>query len=420
VSLVGFVLDAVVVAGIGVLAVSVVVEAYIILRGGRALGLAARRHSPVEDEVAMASPLTAALSIVVPWCGANPGERLAPLRSLRYPELEVIVVCTPGRAITELVDAFDLVEIPVVFPAEGPGDGVRTRAYVPQDGTSLLVVEHPGPADESELANVGAGLARARAVTVLHPGVLLTDNTLLRMARPFRDQPRSTVATTTVARPLDAAVVEHERVVDRCWPRRWSARVELVRELRTSVLPHAAGFGGPDGLGEVGGLVLIRRDQMHEVGGYRPGARADDADLLRRAQRMQAVSRRDARVVTAVAAPVAWREVGSGRRTGGGRALGVGHRAFGLTLVVAAAAGLVGLGLGETPAGLVALLAVVGVLLPATLGIAALAIDELAFPRRGSLGDLLAGVAAAAIEPFRLWRPWRSIPPPSPLRSPTD
>jgi hypothetical protein len=344
------------------------------------------------------------------------------VRSVRYPELEIIVVCTSGGSLDELVETFGLVEVPVVVPADAPGEGVRTRAYVPQDGTSMLVVEHPGPADESELANVGVGLVRARAVAVLHRGVVLTDNTLLRLARPFRDQPRATVATTSVARPLDTGIVEYERVVARCWPPRWKARLDMAHGLRTAVFRHAAGLSTGLSSG-AGGLLLIRRDQVHEVGGYRPGADADDADLLRRARRMQTATGRTARVVAPVATPVTWRSFDPDAGRGGEpivAGLGIGHRGFGPALLIAGAAAVIGVATGEVPAGLAALLAVVGGLVPVTLAIAALAIDDLAFPRRGTLGDLLAGIAAAAVEPFRIWRPWWGGHSSDSLPLPTD
>jgi hypothetical protein len=66
--------------------------------------------------------------------------------------------------------------------------------------------------------------------------------------------------------------------------------------------------------------------------------------------------------------------------------------------------GVLGVGLGSLDWSLVGLVGVVGVLIPATIALAAVTMDDLAFPKQGSSFDLLASVAAAVVEPFGLGR----------------
>jgi hypothetical protein len=393
---------AVVAAGIVVLATAALADAIVLLRGARALATAARHRSTTDDEAAMASPLTPALSVVVPWCGADPVERLATLRSARYPDLQIIVVSTEAAATSELTDEFGLVEVPMVLPADLPSGTAVARALVPRDGTPLVVVETTGRRDEADLLNIGVGLARARGVVVLHRGVLLADDSLLRISRPFRDRPRSIYAASAVARGLADGIVEHERVVGRRWPTTWGGRFDMVRRLRRAVLPHAAGLGH-DALARPGGLLLIRRDHLEEVGGYRPEAGGTDADLLVRVERMPRAVDAPARVVAPSPAPICWRAA-QGEEATPARRVGTSAAWFLPVLAGSLVVAALGLVFGVVGAGPVLLVAVVGMLVPATMSLAALTADELTFPRTGPLGDLGAAAVAALVEPFRLAR----------------
>ena len=73
-------------------------------------------------------------------------------------------------------------------------------------------------------------------------------------------------------------------------------------------------------------------------------------------------------------------------------------------LAVGGLVGVLGVGLGSLEWPLLALVGVVGVLIPATIALAAVTLDDLAFPKQGSSFELLAGVAAAVVEPFGLGR----------------
>jgi cellulose synthase/poly-beta-1,6-N-acetylglucosamine synthase-like glycosyltransferase len=406
VNLVDMVLAAIVWTGIGVLVVVAAAQIFIVAKGGRAMVVAARRLSAAEDDAAMASPLTPPVSIVMPWYEDDTIERLGAVQSLRYPDVEIIVVSSDATVTARLRAEFGLVEIPVVLPNDLPKRVEVTAAAVPPDGSGLLVVEVRAPANPADLLNVGAGLARTGLLCVLRPGVVLADDTLLRLARPFRDRPRDTLAATTIARPIEAAVVRHDQAAGRRWPVEWTGRFRLVDQLRSAVMRHAAGLDNR-AVTEAGGLLLIRREQVFEAGGFRPRLGAEDDDLRVRATRMQLQSAGRTRRVAAVPNAVTWRAAhdgeGEGRRPPG-RRLALGGSIHLGVLAVAALVGLLGVGLDRLDWPLVALVGVIGVLVPAAISLAALAVDDLVFPKQGASSDLLASVAAALVEPFGLAR----------------
>jgi hypothetical protein len=111
--------------------------------------------------------------------------------------------------------------------------------------------------------------------------------------------------------------------------------------------------------------------------------------------------------VVPVPNPVVWRaplETEAAGRSLPGRRLPLGGPVHLGALAVGGLVGLLGLGLGSLAWPVVALVGVLGVLVPATISMAVLAVGELCFPKQGSASDLLAGVAAAVAEPFGLGR----------------
>jgi hypothetical protein len=414
VSVVDTALAVIVWVGIAGLAVVCGIQLYVVVAGGRELASAARRYSAADDDAALASPLTPPVSIVVPWYQGDTIQRLGAVQALRYPDVEIIVVSAHAAETARLRASFGLVEIPVVLPSDLPSRVQVTSAAIPPDGSGLLVVEVRGPANPADLVNVGAGMARTGLLCVLRPGVVPADDTLLRLARPFRDRPRDTLAATAVARPIEAADMSHGHVVGRRWPAAWPGRFRLAGLLRSAVVRHAAGLDDRV-LTEAGGLLLIRRDQVFEVGGFRPRLGGEDDDLRNRAIRMQRQRSRAGRRVAAVANPVVWRaplEPEAEGRPAPGRRAALGGPVHLGALAVSGLVGLLGVGLGWLDWPVVALVGVVGVLVPATISLGALAVEELCFPKHGSPGDVLAGAAAALAEPFGLARAFSFHAPP--------
>jgi hypothetical protein len=423
----GVVLSAIVVIGIVGLGVVAAVEAVTAALGGRAMVGALRRRRAMHDESVLASPLTPPIALIVARPGPDAVDRIRALFSLRYPELEVLVVDTRGSGTAKrLGEAFDLVSVPIVVPKLVPVGVTVSTSVVARDSSRLLVVEVEGDADIADLLNVGANLVRSRLVCALHADLVLSDDALLRLARPFMDDPRHTVASVAAARPLSGSTVHHGRVVATAWPPTWLTRMSEVDHLRSVVLE--ATLPSPRALLRTGGLLLMRRDHVLELGGFRSGWGSPDADLFRRVVHARLLDSPHSTSV-AISTPICWRvgpetasELAALSRAEGlataqliDRDAIQGHRrllprlgvavrtrAFLVPLLqlVAGLAAVIGLAIGQVSLALVILLAVVAVLLPATLSLATLAVEELTFSREGRFVDLGAMVVAALVEPI--------------------
>ncbi|MGH9243416.1 MAG: hypothetical protein ACRD29_03675 [Acidimicrobiales bacterium] len=411
--------------GVAVLSGVAIVNIVTVAAAGRAVRRAVRRRVASEDDAAMASPLTPPITIIVARSGPMVAERVRRLLDLRYPELEVIVVDavregTLGRLRAE----FALVDIPAVVPRLVTTPARVVSTAVSRDGTRLLVVEVEGQPSYADLLNAGVNFARARLLCALRPGLTLADDALLRLARPFMDNPRDAEAAVAIARPLNGCTVRQGRVIATGWPTSGLARVRLVEQLRGSVVAQAV-RPRRRSRADAGGMLLVRRDHVIELGGFRARAGGENADLLGRLQRRGDRIEHRVRFV-AVPNPICWREVretwagtAEAHRTAGyatARVLDAESRrdqgpgrlrrwwqtaVFLIPLVqlvtgLAAAAGVL---LGHVDPWLGALLLTVGLFVPATLSIAALTIEELAFPRRGGLRALAGMIAAAVVVP---------------------
>jgi cellulose synthase/poly-beta-1,6-N-acetylglucosamine synthase-like glycosyltransferase len=232
--------------------------------------------------------------------------------TLRYPRHEVVVVddgSTDGT-FSRLRDAFDLVPVPRVLPPEVP---VRARVlgvHVPRDGRTRLVVVRKENSGRSEAINVAINAATEPLVAMIDGDSILEPDGLLRVARPFVDDPTRMVATGGAIRPVNGSRVEAGRIVRVEMPRTWLVRMQVVEYLRAFLL-------GRTGWSRLGALVLIsgafglfRRDVVVAAGGLDPDSIGEDFELVLRIHRQMRDEARDYRVEF-VPEPVLWTEVPS-------------------------------------------------------------------------------------------------------------
>jgi len=262
------------------------------------------------------SALTPPVSVLVPAYNERAGivEAVRAMMSLRYPEYEVVVVddgSTDGT-LDALAVAFDLVEVPWVVPAEVPTRGAVQSVYVSRDGARNLVVVRKANGGKSDALNTGINVARNPLVCMVDADSILDPDALLHVSKPFAEDPERVVATGGVIRAANGCVVRSGRVVEVRMPRRWLPRIQVVEYLRAFLI-------GRSGWSRAGALMIIsgafgmfRRDLLLQVGGMAHDSIGEDAELVVRLHRHLADQRRDRRIVF-VAEPVAWTEVPESR-----------------------------------------------------------------------------------------------------------
>lgn len=380
------------------------------------------------------NPLTPPVSIVIAAHNEESGivESISALLGLRYPEFEVIVVDddSDDRTFPLLAETFGLVEVPKVVPDLVPVEGDVLSAHVPADGTPLTVVRKTGAGSKVDPNNVGINVARYPLVCFVDADSLLDVESLLRVAKPFVDDPLRTVAAGGTVRAVNGSSVYRGRIVEARMPRRWLARIQVVEYLR-SFLFGRSGWARLQGLLIISGTFgIFRRSTLIDIGGFRHGATGEDADLVARIHRHLRERDVDYRVAF-VAEPVCWTEVpersrqlrSQRRRWSRGLAEVLWHQRrmlanprygrIGLVVlpyflvfellgpiiellgVIVVVAGLI-FGVINIPFAVLLFLVAIGYAV--FLSVASFALEEVSFHRYERTGDLVAGLVAAVLE----------------------
>jgi cellulose synthase/poly-beta-1,6-N-acetylglucosamine synthase-like glycosyltransferase len=258
----------------------------------------------------MRSPLTPPISLLVPAHNeeVNIAESVRSLLMLNYPEFEVIVVndgSTDGT-LRVLVERFGLRAVPRSFEYAVPCRPIRA-VYESAEVPNLVVVdkENGGKADA---LNAGLNLALYPLFCAIDADSVLEADALLRVVRPFVEDPGVTVATGGVIRIANGCEVRAGRVVAVHPPRRFLPLVQTVEYLR-SFLFGRMGWSALNGLLIISGAFgLFDKRAAILAGGYAPDTVGEDMELVVRMHRRLAERGIPYRV-RFVPDPVCWTEV---------------------------------------------------------------------------------------------------------------
>ena len=244
-----------------------------------------RRYSAAAET--FSSPLTPPVSVLLPAFNEEAGivESVRSLLSLRYPELEVIVVSdgSTDGTIARLTEAFDLAPVRKTLRDAVPTAAVR-RAYVSRRHPELSVVdkENGGKADA---LNCGVNAARFPYVCAIDADAILEDDALIHVTKPILEDPDRVAATGGIVRIANGCIVDHGRVTAVRVPRNWLAGLQVVEYLRSFLV-------GRVGWSRIGSLLIIsgafgvfRRSLVEAVGGWATDTVGEDLELVVRLHR---------------------------------------------------------------------------------------------------------------------------------------
>jgi len=227
--------------------------------------------------------------------------------TLDYRAYEVIVVNdgSTDDTMSRLHDAFDLYEVPRIYPEVLATRPIRAL-YRSRTRPRLLVVdkENGGKADSLNAA-INAG--RWPLVIAVDADTLIEPDALLRLTRPFLLGMRVAAVGGTV-RVANGSVIRDGRVLEPRVPPRFLPGVQVVEYLRAFLF-------GRLGWNRLGGSLIIsgafglfRKEHLLAIGGYRTDSVVEDFDVVVRLHRYLR-DRRVPYVIPFVPDPVAWTEV---------------------------------------------------------------------------------------------------------------
>ena len=262
-------------------------------------------------EAVAKSHFTFPISVLVPSYNeaANVLESVRSVLSLDYPQHEVIVVndgSTDGT-LASLIREFKLERRETVYRKSLPAAGAIRGIYRSAEHPNLHVIDkvHAG---KSAALNAAINLSRYPLFCTIDADSLFQENALLRVVRPFLEDPDRTIAVGGQVRVANGCRVVRGRVAEPRLPQNILAGFQVVEYLRAFVASRL-GLSAMNNLLILSGVFsLFRKDVVIEVGGYRSDVVTEDMELVLRLHRRMREQRRPY-AIQFLPDPICWTEV---------------------------------------------------------------------------------------------------------------
>ena len=273
-----------------------------------------RQHSQAEDSESawqlLISDVAMAISIIVPAYNeeATIVENVRSMLSLRYPDMEIIIVNdgSSDRTLQVLVEAFKLK--PVVRAHELAVEHAPIRGlYGSPLYQRLLVIDKENGKGKADASNAGINLSRNALFCVVDADSLLEVESLLSSVRPFMEDPKNMIAVGGTIRVMNGCTVRNGQIVAVALPGRFLPLVQYMEYLRAFLMSRLA-WSRWGMLSIVSGAFgIFRRSITIEVGGFSQNTVGEDYELVTKMHRHMREQRRPY-AMRYVPEPVCWTE----------------------------------------------------------------------------------------------------------------
>ena len=234
-----------------------------------------------------AQPLVKPITVIAPAYNEEETivESVRSLLSLEYPVYEVVLVNdgSTDKTMDRLTEAFQLKKTKKVFRRTIMTKLVR-GIYVSAIEPKLILVDKIN-GKKADAMNAGLNVAHYPLFCAIDCDSVIDRDALLKMARPFHEDPERTVAVGGIVRLINGCLIRNGQVRKVGMPRSWLARFQIIEYLR-------AFLGGRMGLSMLNSQLIIsgafgmfRKDIVLQCGGYQPDAIGEDMDLVLRIRR---------------------------------------------------------------------------------------------------------------------------------------
>jgi len=262
------------------------------------------------------SPLTPPVSVLAPAFNeeANVVENVRSLLMLDYPLYEVILVNdgSRDRTLGRLIDAFDLRKSGRTFEQALPNRPIR-GVYESPTYPNLVVVDKVN-GGKADALNAGLNLSLYPIFCAIDADSILEPDALLRLVRPFVDAPGVTIAAGGVVRVANGCDIHGGRVHQVRLPRPPLPLIQIVEYLRAFLFGRMGWSTGNSLLVISGAFGLFDKRAAIQAGGYATDTVGEDMELVVRMHR----NRRERRLpyrIGFVPDPICWTEVPEKFRT---------------------------------------------------------------------------------------------------------
>lgn len=268
----------------------------------------------VDYKYILSSPFAPGISLLAP--AYNEGltiiDNVKSLLSIMYNNFEVIIINDGSKddTLQKLITAFDLVQVPydvqTIVQAK-PVRGVyksRNKAY------KKLVVVDKVNGGKADALNVGLNISRQDLVACIDVDCIIESDALLKMIKPFLEEPEKVIASGGVVRIANSCVIEEGRLIEVRLPEKLIARFQVLEYIRAFLLGRMA-WSKLNGLMLISGAFgLFKRKIAIEAGGYNHNTVGEDMELVVRMRALLYEQKKEHKVVY-IPDPLCWTEAPS-------------------------------------------------------------------------------------------------------------
>lgn len=234
-------------------------------------------------------------------------ESVRSLLALQYPDFEVLLINDGSKdgTLRRVINEFGLDRVDRFVDnavSHAPVRGFYANPALPR----LLVIdkENGGKADA---LNAGINACRTTLFCAIDADSILESDALLRVVRPFIDEPHQTIAAGGTIRIANGCTIDAGRVTAVRLPTNFLALVQIMEYLRAFLMARLA-LGKMQVLTVISGAFgLFSRQRVVEVGGYSHATVGEDMELVIKLHRHM----RDLKLpyrIEFIAEPVCWTE----------------------------------------------------------------------------------------------------------------
>jgi poly-beta-1,6-N-acetyl-D-glucosamine synthase len=273
-----------------------------------------RKNQFVDGNYILSSPFAPGISLIAP--AYNEGltiiANIKSLLSIMYNNFEVIVVNDGSKDDTmqQMITAFNLVRVD--YDLRGSLNTKPVRGIYKSTNRAfkkLLVVDKVN-GGKADALNVGLNISKKDLVACIDVDCIIEADALLKMVKPFLEEPAEVIASGGVVRIANSCIVEEGRLVEVRLPEKLIARFQVLEYIRAFLLGRMA-WSKLNGLFLISGAFgLFKRDIAVKAGGYNTQTVGEDMELVMR-MRIYMHDQKRKYKVSFIPDPLCWTEAPS-------------------------------------------------------------------------------------------------------------
>ncbi len=255
------------------------------------------------------SPFFKPISIIVPAYNeeATIVDNVESLLQIHYPLYEIILVNdgSSDQTLKKLADRFNFTPSENVVRHQVACSEIL-GIYTSPDYPKLILVDKVNGGSKSDAINAGINVSKFPLFCAIDADSLLEPDVLLRLIRPFIEDP-STVAAGGTVRISNGCTVKNGYITQVRLPKSLIGKFQILEYLRAFLSGRVA-FSAINGLIIISGAFgLFKKEAVIQVGGYKEGIIGEDMELVVRLHRELTKNNIPYRVAF-VPEPVCWTE----------------------------------------------------------------------------------------------------------------